>query len=230
MNMAVETSLNPNQAQLLRQQPLFSNLSEPDWELILNSSHVRKLTKGAYLFRKGDVSSHFYMLLTGQIKLVLLSEGGEEKIVTIINHPICFAEAMMLGSVPYCPLSAQAIDDTQVICIESAVYRNLLLHSPQACLQTISSLSKRLHWMINEIDQLTLHNATYRLVCYLTEVAQQQAAMSLDVPKAVIAARISVKPETLSRILKQLQDDQLIENDAKGIRIINLAGLRSYLE
>lgn len=221
--------LNAYQTQLLRHQPLFSSLNEADWQTVLAASQPQALSKGEFLFLKGDKPTHFYMLLQGRIKLSLLSEDGDEKIVNILDHPMCFAEAMMLGAVPFCPLNAQAIDDAQVITIDSATYRNVLLRSPQACLQTISALSKRLHWMINEISHLTLHNASYRLIHYLIEYVNLQKTWVLDTPKSTIAARISVKPETLSRILKQLQDAGLIETDGKNIRILNLEGLRHHV-
>ena len=83
--------------------------------------------------------------------------------------------------------------------------------------------------MIGEIDRLSLRNATYRLVHYVLEHSKHSPDMTVDTPKAVMASRISVKPETLSRILKQLQDQSLLETDGRGIRLLNEPELKALL-
>lgn len=225
------TTMNPlheAHQRLLRQQPLFSQLKPDQMALIIQASQVRHLSKGQFLFKKGDVPTHFYVVFSGRVKLNLLSEFGDEKVVTIIEQATTFAEAIILGSVPFCPLNAEAMEASEVICIHAATYRDILSQSPQACFQTIAQLSKRLHWMIGEIDRLTLRNATYRLVHYVLEHSHS-SEKTVDTPKAVMASRISVKPETLSRILKQLQDQSLLETDGREIRILNEPELKAFL-
>jgi Mn-dependent DtxR family transcriptional regulator len=48
-------------------------------------------------------------------------------------------------------------------------------------------------------------------------------------PKATLASRLSVRPETFSRILKQLTRDGLIEVQGKTITILNLEALRQHI-
>lgn len=215
---------------LLKQQPLFSQLESDQMAGMLQATHISHLNKGQFLFRKGEAPTHFYVLFSGRIKLNILSEFGDEKVVTIIERGSTFAEAMILGAVPFCPINAEAMEESEVICIEAAAYRDMLSQSPRACFQIIAQLSKRLHWMIDEIDRLALHNATYRLVHYMLEHSKRSPDMRISAPKAVMASRISVKPETLSRILKQLQDQSLLETDGRDIRILDRTRLVSYLD
>jgi CRP-like cAMP-binding protein len=85
---------------------------------------------------------------------------------------------------------------------------------------------------VDEVDRLTLHNATFRLAFFLLETHQHPDycnIISLDVPKHVIASRLSVRPETLSRILKSLIDQGLIAVHDHKIELVNIEGLKAML-
>lgn len=94
-------------------------------------------------------------------------------------------------------------------------------------------LSVRLHWLVNEIDRLSLHNASYRLICYLLEDVPEDSIEKIDVKlsaaKRIIASRISITPETFSRTLKSLSKDGMIEVKDEHIVINNPAKLREML-
>ncbi|QLQ32575.1 MAG: winged helix-turn-helix domain-containing protein [Candidatus Thiothrix singaporensis] len=89
----------------------------------------------------------------------------------------------------------------------------------------MSLLSKRIQWLLDEVDNLTLHNATFRLIYFLLETHQHPNycnIISLDVPKHVLASRLSVRPETLSRILKNLAKQELIALHDHKIELVDI--------
>ena len=98
----------------------------------------------------------------------------------------------------------------------------------------MADMSQRLHRLLNEIDSLTLHNATYRLVSYLLSELPQDVLTSpeivLTTPKHIIASRLSIKPETFSRILTRLSRDGLIVVRGNSIVMADLERLRKETE
>ena len=156
----------------------------------------------------------FFLLVTGKVKISLLSSDGTEKVIDLINGGNTFAEALIFRDMIGYPVNAEALADSSVLCIDAMTYKNVLRKSPEACFKVIAALSQRLHWLMAEIDRLTLHNATYRLVSYLLEdisrESTEQVKIRLSVPKHVIASRISVTPETFSRTLKNLSKQGLL--------------------
>ena len=66
---------------------------------------------------------------------------------------------------------------------------------------------------MNQIDQLTLGSAGQRLVSYLLEVKRHQGADNIKLPisQGVLAARLNVAPETLSRLFQGFRKKALIE-------------------
>jgi CRP-like cAMP-binding protein len=97
----------------------------------------------------------------------------------------------------------------------------------------MAGMSKRLHARINEISNLTLHNATYRLVVFLLEQLPEEAIelaeIHLSTPKSVIASRLAIQPETFSRILTRLSASGLIEVNGNDVTLLDVQGLRDLL-
>jgi CRP-like cAMP-binding protein len=92
----------------------------------------------------------------------------------------------------------------------------------------------RLRRHVNEVDKLTLHNATFRLVSYLLQQMPADVVESPEVqlttPKNVIASRLSIQPETFSRILGRLSKAGLVEVHGHSIVLRDIAGLRKQIE
>jgi CRP-like cAMP-binding protein len=88
----------------------------------------------------------------------------------------------------------------------------------------------KLHGMINEIDRLTLQNATARVVHFLLELLPdrhtESAVVELPAPKYSIAALLSITPETFSRILHAMENDGVIRVHGSTIAIPDVDRLR----
>ncbi|MEO5344662.1 MAG: Crp/Fnr family transcriptional regulator, partial [Gammaproteobacteria bacterium SHHR-1] len=183
------------------------------------------------LFGQGEQANAFYLLVEGQIKLARLSPGGDEKIIEIINAGGTFAEALMFLRVKHYPVSAHAMKDSSLVRINSEHYFAVLAESNDTCLAMLGDLSSRIHGLINEIDKLTLHNAACRIAGYLmSRVPENGLAFELDIPKLALASRLAIKPETLSRIIKQLSQENLIKVDKSQIEILDPGELQVFAE
>jgi CRP-like cAMP-binding protein len=194
----------------LRGHHLFAGLSPPQMQRLLSVSHVDEHEAGQLLFDRGHPASHFFVVLDGQVNLVLYSKAGEEKIVDIIGPGNSFAEAVMFMEAPGYPVSAVAAMQSVVARFPSREYLSILRDSPETCLRMLGNLSQRLHMRIREIEYLTLESATHRLVRLIEGRLPLDGAGPLEITlqesRQELASRLSMKPETLSRILRHLAD------------------------
>lgn len=217
----------------LRRLHLFSALDEAQLARVRDGMREIELARGERLFDQGEEARHFFLLRTGQIKLALLSREGEEKVVEMIGPGQFFAEAVMFMQGGRYPVTAEALADSGVLAFDNATFKALLAESPPLALKLLAAMSRRMHGLLNEIDELTLHNATYRFVTYLLARAGEQgggAQVDLAAPKQVLASRLSIKPETLSRILARLKEEGLLREEGERLVLPDLAGLRALLE
>ncbi|MEE9352016.1 MAG: Crp/Fnr family transcriptional regulator [Thiotrichaceae bacterium] len=225
--------LDPKFHEIMRQNPLFKDLSDSAFLRVTEHTSHCELKTDEVLFRQQEPATDFFMLLTGKMKLSLLSFEGTEKVVDIINPVNTFAEAIIFRGIPGYPVNAEALSDTTVLRIEAATYIETLENSPKVCFKVMAALSVRIHWLMNELDRLSLHNATYRLITYLLETVPEDietpTEVHLSVPKHVIASRISVTPETFSRTLKGLSKQGLVTIHNSHLVLNNPAELRKMV-
>ena len=159
---------------------------------------------------------------------------GNEKVIDIINPSQTFAEAVILSGCDSYPVNAQAVSPSRIISIDSSSYLTLLRGSSELCLKVMARMGQRMHWLVNEVGRMALHNATYRLIGYLLDQVDakdtHKRSIQLVAPKQVIASRLTITPETLSRTLKKLAELELIDYARGGaITLKNIPAMKALL-
>lgn len=217
----------------LKQHYLFTVLSDQQFAALKTHSRIITLAESAHLFHFGDHATHFYLLREGQIQLYRLLANGEEKVIEIIHPGETFAEAVMFLQGRCYPVSAKAVRPSTLWAIDMARYREILRISPELCLQLLGSMSRRLHGAIQDIERLSVHNALVRLVHLLLQAAPDRTVQSYivdwETPKQILASRLSVRPETFSRLLQQLSRQGLISVQGKTVHVLDATELRHIL-
>ncbi len=212
---------------------LFEALDDDQLNRVLRTTQKVKLPAKSLLFEAGQPADRFYLVHQGQMKLFSLSMDGDEKVMEIIHQGQTFAEAIMFMQVRRYPVSAEALVETELFSFDMNSFRRILEESQETCFRLMAGMSRRLRARIDEINNLTLHNATYRLVVFLLEQlpegAIELAEIHLGTPKSVIASRLSIQPETFSRILTRLSNSGLIQVKGNDITLLDVQGLRDLL-
>ncbi|MDO9238963.1 MAG: Crp/Fnr family transcriptional regulator [Methylicorpusculum sp.] len=217
----------------LRLNFLFTGLNDEQFTQIRETARLIEVNEGEHLFHCGDVASHFFWLQQGLVQLYRLSPSGEEKVIDLIQAGQTFAEAVMFFKHNQYPVSAKSVRDSQLWMIDMSVFLGFLQESNELCLHMLGDMSRRLHNAIKEIDQLTLQNASVRVIHFLLQSAPpgqpDHYSLEWDTPKQVLASRLSVRPETFSRILQQLIRQQLISVNGKTVEVLDHQGLRKVI-
>lgn len=190
---------------------LFARLDDEQLERVAQHAVRAHLNEGQMLFRQHEPADRFYLLLAGQIKLFLLGPSGNEKVIEVVTPGSTFAEALMFLDRPVYPVGAQALQTAEIISIDAADFASMLRESIDTCFMLMGDMSQRLRSLIVEIDDLSLNSASCRVAGYLLSRARTASdSFDLDIPKQTLASRLSVQPETFSRIMRSLSDKGLI--------------------
>lgn len=212
---------------------LFESLDDGQLSEVIKSTHYVSLAAHERLFERSEYADRFYLLCSGQVKLFQVSAEGYEKIFEIIEPGQTFAEAIMFMEQHQYPVSVEAIYASELFSFDMRTFRNILKESNETCFRLMSTMSQRLHSGIREINSLALQNATYRLVNYLLDQipdeASEQSTIHLANHKSVIASRLSIQPETFSRILSRLVKNDIISVSRQDISVLNVKGLREFI-
>ncbi|KAA3629095.1 MAG: Crp/Fnr family transcriptional regulator [Proteobacteria bacterium] len=206
---------------------LFRSLSQDQLDRVATRAVRVRVTEGETLFEQQDPADRFYLLVTGQIKLFRLSPDGDEKVIEVITPGATFAEALMFLERPNFPVGAQALRSSEVISIDARDFVSMLRESVDTCLLLAADLSQRLHGLLREINDLSLNTGTCRVAAYFIQNAVDGSdEFALPLAKQVLASRLSIKPETLSRIFRSLTNAGLVSIRGNRVTILD----RRHLE
>lgn len=212
---------------LLRQNPLFSRLTHEQLDEMCTYSKVVDLQEGEVLFHRGDNVDNFYFVYSGLIKLYRQSTYGQEKIFELEGAGRIFAEALMFYEQTSYPVSAAAMKETRLVAISSRRFLSILKKSADTSLLIMGDLSRRLHDLINDIENLSLSTGRDRVATYfLDQTLNKGKNFELDIPKHAIASMLSLQPETFSRLLKELCNEKIIEVHDSRIIVLDQNSLR----
>jgi CRP-like cAMP-binding protein len=219
--------------QILSRLPLFQELAPGQIAVLETACRERRLAKGEMLFQKGDLLKGFFVVVFGQIKLAFPSSQGNEKVMQIVGPRQSFGEAMMFLSRPS-PIFAEGLVDSLLLQIGSAPVFELLEADPLFARRMLAGLSMRLHSLVQDVETYSLRSSAQRVVGYLLQQCPQDGAcegtfdISLPTSKQVIASRLNLTPETLSRIFHDLSSNGMISVSGKQITINDAKRLREF--
>lgn len=215
--------------QILRSHHLFEPLNEEQMEELMSSSHLLNIDKGSPLFRQGDPATSFYFVISGSVKVFRLAADGQEKVFDVLSARQTVAEAMLLTDSANYSACAEALEPTQLYRLPSSVYLHLLQSNSRLAFALISRLSGRMQQRLNEIETLSLKNSTHRVVRYLLNQCNENiSSFNLPMAKQLIAGHLSIQPETFSRVIRRLTDEQVISQNGRQINILNRFRLEQF--
>jgi CRP-like cAMP-binding protein len=214
------------------QLPLFQALDSGQIAQLLPDITPRRLAKGEVLFFKGDPVTGFHIAVFGQIKLAVQSAQGEEKIIEIISQGQSFGEAVMFLGRAY-PVTAEALTAGLVLHVPRERIEAMLAEDASFARRMLAGLSLRLHSLVQDVEAYSLGSSIQRVIGYLLlqcPEAGDEAAAEIVLPasKHVIASRLNLAPETLSRVFTELARAGLIAVDGRKIAVPSVVKLREY--
>jgi CRP-like cAMP-binding protein len=217
----------------VRSHYLFSGLEEEDFDRLAAEMKVRDLDQGEVLFHRGDPADSFFYVDTGLIELSLISATGDKKTLEVVNPGRTFGEAVTFMQEVKFPVTAEGLHKSKLCEIPNRAFLDMLRTNRDACMRLLADLSRHLHARVREIENLSIQNARHRLSSYIIDHITDardgdQATARLELPRHVIASRLSIKPETLSRLLRSLADEGVISIEDRIVFIHSLSRLRPY--
>lgn len=220
----MNTQLNTRDFVELRKSYLFSGLEDDEYLQVVRHASMVSIEAGQSLFVQGSPVTSLYWVCEGLVRLFRSSPQGEEKVIELVGPGRFFAEAALFMGARY-PVNASAQVATRLVAIEAMHFKEWLSKDTGRCFRLLAGMSARLHRLVNDIDRLTLMKGTDRLLQYLVDHSDPdetgQHTVELEAPKQVIASRIGVKPETLSRLLHKLSDQGCIAVNGNKVVVLD---------
>ncbi|MFO7749113.1 MAG: Crp/Fnr family transcriptional regulator [Desulfobacteraceae bacterium] len=215
--------------EIISSTPLFKGLKEDHLTQLISVAERRGYKKGELIFSEGDEADGFYIVETGKIKVYKLSFEGKEHILHIYGPGKPFGEVPVFSGKNF-PAFSQAVEPSSCLFFPRRAIVQLISDNPALALNMLAVLSARLREFTVMVENLALKEVPARIASYfLVLIGEQEntAAITLPVSKVQLAGLLGTAPETLSRILGKMANDNLIRLNNKEITILDLDGLEA---
>ena len=211
----------PPVAERLRQVPLFSQLGDQELARIAGAVREKSYPKNSIILFEDDPGDALYVVLRGQVKVVLVGDEGREVILSILKDGDFFGELALIDDRPR---SAHVIatQKSSLLVLRRDDFRACLEESPHIALGLLQAMSYRLREADEKIGGLILLDVNGRVARLLLGFANEHDGQHIPrkVTHHTIAQMIGSSRETVSRAMREFVDQGLIQVTRQRIEIL----------
>ncbi len=183
--------------------PVFRDASSSLVERILASSKERIFHKDAAIYMEGDVCPGIALILSGELRVFKVGEGGRElTLYEIFAGETCIMNASCILSRQTYPANATAITDGSMLYLEKNAFRDMVAGHEVMRTFIFTYFSNRYVEIIELVEAIAFHKMDVRLTEYLVTKAAND---TLQTTHQKIAYDLGTSREVVSRLLKDME-------------------------
>jgi CRP/FNR family cyclic AMP-dependent transcriptional regulator len=201
---------------------MFSQLREGDLERLSLAARERSYPKNSVILFQNDPGDALYLVLTGQVKIVLTAEDGREVILSVRSQGDFFGEMSLIDEEPR-SAHVIAMEDARLLVLRREDFLRCLREMPEIATGLLRSLCKRLRQADSKIGSLVLLDVPGRVARLLLEMADENDGTTITqrLTHHMIAQMIGSSRETVSRTMRDLTSNGHIEVTRRTVTIPN---------
>lgn len=223
--------MQPEHQAVARQSLLFSSMPDEDTDVLLSRASVVEYDRGQTIFLQGERAKAIFIVLSGWAKLYRIAPSGTEAVVGVFTKGRSFGEALAFRRDVY-PVSSEAVTQCSLMRIDAEDYVRRIRETPEAAISLLSSTFVHLHNLVSQIEALKARTGAQRVaefLCELSDCETGSCEVVLPYDKILIAGRLGMKPESLSRAFARLKTEGVKVKQNRA-RIDDIEQLRIYCE
>jgi CRP-like cAMP-binding protein len=223
------------EVEVLRNVPIFTELSDKDLEHIAALGVRKKYKKGSIILLEEETGAALFVIITGKVKIVRMDDDGREVILSILGESDFFGEMAILdGSTR--SASVVATSKSELFMIHRGDFLKSLTDYPSVAIGLLRELTGRLRKADAQIKSLSLKDAAGRVANVVLQLADdvgvfRKGKVEIDeLPlQQDLANMAGTSRETISRMIHkfikkgyvQLQGSKLIINDYENFKSLH---------
>jgi CRP-like cAMP-binding protein len=225
-------SINPLVASLAR-IPFFAGLDDDALVRVAAGTRTRRFRRGEVIFHAGDPGDALFILVSGEVKISLPSETGDEAIIATLQAGDVFGELALLDGAAR-SATASALSATEAVVLPRDRFRELIATEPIVRDALLASLAGELRRLTVHVEELHFLDMTGRVAARLVRLAEESAPAPDDggtirlrssLTQGELASMVGCTRQSVNKLLGQFSDEGLVRLDREGIAVTDLPGL-----
>lgn len=201
---------------------------------VFPSHSVRVLPRGTYLFLPEEAADKVFFLIEGRVKVGTYGVGGKEITKAIRRDGELIGELAMLGENTHRNF-AYTLEKVKVGVLSVAELQSQIRRYPHLHLELLRTVGQRLLNTEQRLESMVFKNSRSRIIEFLHRLGEQQGqrvGYEMLVRKFLthqeIANLTATSRQTVTTILNELRNDNIITFNRKRLLIRDMEQLASY--
>jgi len=206
---------------------LFRMLDEQQLDQIVAHTRSMTVSQNMCVVNEGDAPEGTYWIVYGQVKIVFHTRKGSEKTLEILGRSTCFGLGEMLLERPHLAFVKTTVD-SMLLHIGRDAMLQVAKENFEFARELMTCVGRQFYGLVRDIESYS-QSAKQRLTGYLLRQSRREASdyIELVANKSLIASRLSLTPETLSRLFHDLVQEGMISISGSRIRILDVEKMSS---
>ncbi|MCT7486611.1 Crp/Fnr family transcriptional regulator [Aliarcobacter cryaerophilus] len=214
-------------SQSIRSLDFFENLSDEQIDVLSNFSFISKYEKDSILFYETDLKTNLLFLVSGLIKIYKYDKFDNEIFLYHIYSNSLISELSNINTNEiYCFSNASFIEDSVVLSIDFLKLQEHFLNNNLLVKELMNSLLKKTNQLQSLVNRELVFDATAKVAYMLVS----DLNMFNKLKRQDVSFMLHIQPETLSRVLKKLSRDNIIEIENQQVIIKDEIALNSIFK
>lgn len=197
----------------------------------------KEFSKGELIFGPYDAEEKIFVVHEGEVEIYQLSPEGKKVIIDILVPGNIFGNSSFLADTLVESNDFALARSRVALCIfRKADFMNVLKTTPQIALSLIDEISRKLVEADSRIKDLALSDATTRLIGELMRFGKKigkevddKIVFGTKLTHEELAEMTGVTRETVTRVLKKLRDDKIVDLDKSRHLVIDTHKVKEAL-
>ena len=174
-------------------------VTEKDFDLVKSLFLPKKLKKGEFLLREGEVAKFGAFVAKGMLRSYVIDNKGKEHIIQFAPENWWISDKSGLTDGSRSTFFIDAIEDSEILLIDIAGHLTLIEKLPGYAASFRTGMQKRAAAKDQRIVAALADTAEQRYYDFL----ETYPGIAQRVPQHMLASYLGLTPETVSRIRKQ---------------------------
>jgi CRP/FNR family cyclic AMP-dependent transcriptional regulator len=212
--------------QALSKTQLFKALQPADLDAILARAMVRRVLRGEVIRRRGDPGSGMAIIVSGRVRISLVSEDGREVTLTVLGPGEVLGEMTLLDG-GECSADATAQEDCVLLALERTQFQRLLRSNSELCLHLMAVLCQRLRRSNAALEDMALLDLSTRLGRLLLRLCGDYGVASpggtrieVKLSQKDLSSLAGASREKVNRQLRQWESEGILGKDGGRLLIM----------
>lgn len=209
--------------------PMFQSLSQDHLNKINNAVIHTTYQKGEQLSSPYN-SVGLFIIYKGQVKEYQLSISGKEQLLRLIGPGEMVGEQTLFSDEE--PQTyIEAISPLSVCLLRREDFKEIIFESPMIAMEMLSELNQRLKETEKQTMRIATESVRSRLASFLLDLVEAQESTSFELPFSMkeLASYLATTPETISRRLKEMEEEGYIQRQGRQINVNDLDAFSNYV-